>query len=116
MTDLPPFLAIQTLVAMSQIKKEMFLMNQDFHSYKPIDYHNFIIISIGTGAAKVEKKFSAHLASKWGILQWLYHGGSTPLIDSFSHASADIVDVHMSSVFQSLHCEQNYLRIQVKSC
>lgn len=101
-----------TLVAMSQIKKEMFLMNQDFHSYKPIDYHNFIIISIGTGAAKVEKKFSAHLASKWGILQWLYHGGSTPLIDSFSHASADIVDVHMSSVFQSLHCEQNYLRIQ----
>ncbi|RZR87624.1 hypothetical protein BHM03_00015077, partial [Ensete ventricosum] len=96
----------------AHIKKEMFLMNQDFHSYKPIDYHNFIIISIGTGAAKVEQKFSAQLASKWGILQWLYHGGSTPLIDSFSHASADIVDVHMSSVFQSLNCEQNYLRIQ----
>ncbi|WOK94320.1 patatin-like protein 2 [Canna indica] len=101
-----------TLVAMSQIKKEIFLMNQDFETFRPFDYHNFIIISIGTGAAKVEKKFSAQLASKWGILQWLYNGGSTPLIDSFSHASAEIVDIHMSSIFQSLKCEKNYLRIQ----
>ena len=98
---------------MSQIKKEIALMNKDFANFKSIDYHNFIIISIGTGSAKIEQKFSAHLASKWGVLQWLYHGGSTPLIDSFFQGSADVVDIHMSSLFQSLNCEKNYLRIQV---
>ncbi|CAL9115617.1 unnamed protein product [Musa acuminata var. zebrina] len=101
-----------TLVAMSQIKKEIALMNKNFANFKSIDYHKFIIISIGTGSAKVEQKFSAHLASKWGILQWLYHGGSNPLIDSFFQGSADVVDIHMSSLFQSLNCEKNYLRIQ----
>ncbi|CAL9127206.1 unnamed protein product [Musa textilis] len=101
-----------TLVAMSQIKKEIALMNKDFANFKSIDYHNFIVISIGTGSAKIEQKFSADLASKWGVLQWLYHGGSTPLIDSFFQGSADVVDIHMSSLFQSLNCEKNYLRIQ----
>ncbi|CAL9048501.1 patatin-like protein 2 [Musa acuminata AAA Group] len=101
-----------TLVAMSQIKKEIALMNKNFANFKSIDYHKFIIISIGTGSAKVEQKFSAHLASKWGVLQWLYHGGSNPLIDSFFQGSADVVDIHMSSLFQSLNCEKNYLRIQ----
>ncbi|RWW21092.1 hypothetical protein GW17_00014773 [Ensete ventricosum] len=102
------------LVAMSQIKKEIALMNKDFANFKSIDYHNFIIISIGTGSAKIEHKFSAGLAAKWGVLQWLlYHGGSTPLIDSFFQGSADVVDIHMSSLFQSLNCEKNYLlRIQ----
>ncbi|XP_064990311.1 patatin-like protein 2 [Musa acuminata AAA Group] len=101
-----------TLVAMSQIKKEIALTNKNFANFKSIDYHKFIIISIGTGSAKVEQKFSAHLASKWGVLQWLYHGGSNPLIDSFFQGSADVVDIHMSSLFQSLNCEKNYLRIQ----
>lgn len=102
----------QTLVAMSQIKKEIALMNKDFEHFKSLDYHKFIIISIGTGSAKVEQKFTADLASKWGILQWLYHSGSNPLIDSFFQGSADVVDIHMSSLFQSLNCEENYLRIQ----
>ncbi|CAL9114026.1 unnamed protein product [Musa textilis] len=101
-----------TLVAMSQIKKEIALTNKNFANFKSIDYHKFIIISIGTGSAKMEQKFSAHLASKWGVLQWLYHGGSNPLIDSFFQGSADVVDIHMSSLFQSLNCEKNYLRIQ----
>ncbi|KAJ8493647.1 hypothetical protein OPV22_015368 [Ensete ventricosum] len=60
-----------TLVAMSQIKKEIALMNKSFANFKSIDYHKFIIISIGTGSAKLEQKFSAHLASKWGVLQWI---------------------------------------------
>ncbi|RWW60712.1 hypothetical protein BHE74_00032298 [Ensete ventricosum] len=42
-------------------------MNKDFANFKSIDYHNFIIISIGTGSAKIEHKFSAGLAAKWGI-------------------------------------------------
>ncbi|KAB1224259.1 Patatin-like protein 2 [Morella rubra] len=52
------------------------------------------------------------LEAKWGILSWLTHGGSTPLVDIFTQASADMVDVHLSVVFQALHSEQRYLRIQ----
>ncbi|RVX15069.1 Patatin-like protein 2 [Vitis vinifera] len=43
---------------------------------------------------------------------WLLHGGSTPLVDVFTQASADMVDFHISVVFQALHSEDNYLRIQ----
>jgi len=35
------------------------------------------------------------------------------LVDVFMQASADMVDFHLSSVFQALHLEANYLRIQV---
>ncbi|VAH56163.1 unnamed protein product [Triticum turgidum subsp. durum] len=42
----------------------------------------------------------------------LYNRGATPIIDSFSQASADLVDIHASVLFQALHCEKRYLRIQ----
>ncbi|KAK9946546.1 hypothetical protein M0R45_012007 [Rubus argutus] len=39
-------------------------------------------------------------------------GGSTPIINIYTHGSADMVDLHLSVVFQALHSEKNYLRIQ----
>ncbi|CAH1439189.1 unnamed protein product [Lactuca virosa] len=36
----------------------------------------------------------------------------TPLVDVFTQASGDMVDYHISTVFQALHSEENYLRIQ----
>ncbi|CAK9176984.1 unnamed protein product [Ilex paraguariensis] len=100
------------LVAISQITKEVFSGNSDFFPIKPIDYGRFLVISIGTGSAKVEQKYSAKMAAKWGVLSWLVHKGSTPLVDVFTQASADMVDFHISVVFQALHSEKNYLRIQ----
>uniref|UniRef100_A0A0E0LVX8 Patatin n=1 Tax=Oryza punctata TaxID=4537 RepID=A0A0E0LVX8_ORYPU len=50
-------------------------------------------------------------SSKWGVLGWL-NKGATPLIDSFSQASADLVDIHTSVLFQALHSEKRYLGIQ----
>ncbi|KAF7041125.1 hypothetical protein CFC21_050954, partial [Triticum aestivum] len=47
-----------------------------------------------------------------GVLGWLYNHGTTPLIDSFSQASADLVDIQASVLFQALRCEKRYLRIQ----
>lgn len=94
--------------------KQMLKKNPDFY---PIDdtknYDRFLVISLGTGTAKNDHKYSAQKAAKWGILEWLYNGGHTPLIEAFNHASADMVDVHNSIVFQALHSENNYLRIQV---
>lgn len=46
-----------------------------------------------------------------GIFGWLFNNGSTPLITSFSQASADMVDFHNCVVFEALHYGDNYLRI-----
>ena len=78
-----------------------------------MDYGRFLVISLGTGSSKAEKKYDAHEAAKWGILSWLTSGGSTPIVDVFPQASADMVDLHNSVVFQALHSEKSYLRIQV---
>ncbi|XP_077241046.1 patatin-like protein 2 [Tasmannia lanceolata] len=100
------------LTAISEVTKEIVMKNQDFLDIKATDYGKLLVISLGTGSAKQEEKYSANMAAKWGVLGWLYNSGSTPLIDSFSQASADMVDIHLSVLFQALHSECNYLRIQ----
>lgn len=101
------------LVAVSEVTKEISNANSDFDvpDMKPTDYTRFLVLSLGTGSSKSEKKYSAKKASKWGVLGWLTNGGSTPLVDVYTQASADMVDIHLSTVFQSLKCE-HYLRIQ----
>jgi hypothetical protein len=71
-----------------------------------------MVLSLGTGSAKAEEKFDAVQSSKWGLLGWLNNKDTTPIIDSFSQASADLVDIHASVLFQALHSERQYLRIQ----
>ncbi|KAH7523596.1 hypothetical protein FEM48_Zijuj06G0028700 [Ziziphus jujuba var. spinosa] len=100
-----------TLVAMSEVTKEIIKGSQDFFPFSPLDYTRFLVISLGTGSSKDEMKYKAPEAAKWGILSWLTHGGSTPIIDVFSQGSADMVDLHLSVVFQALNSEKNYLRI-----
>ncbi|TKW10783.1 hypothetical protein SEVIR_6G189900v4 [Setaria viridis] len=101
-----------TLLAMNDVSKQILLGNQDFFPIKPADYCKFMVLSLGTGSAKVEEKFDAVQCSKWGILGWLYNKGATPIIDSFNQASSDLVDIHASVLFQALHSEKSYLRIQ----
>ncbi|KAF8377524.1 hypothetical protein HHK36_030906 [Tetracentron sinense] len=100
------------LVAISEVTKQLFQQNPDFFPIKPMDFGRFLVISIGTGSARIEHKYNAKMAAKWGVLGWLLNDGSTPLIDVFTQASQDIVDLHISVVFQALHSENNYLRIQ----
>ncbi|XP_066326948.1 patatin-like protein 2 [Miscanthus floridulus] len=101
-----------TLLAMTDVSKQILLGNQDFFPIKPADYGKFMVLSLGTGSAKVEEKFDAVQSSKWGLLGWLSNKDTTPIIDSFSQASADLVDIHASVLFQALHSERQYLRIQ----
>ncbi|XP_022741793.1 patatin-like protein 1 [Durio zibethinus] len=79
---------------------------------RALNYENYLIISLGTGTSKMEKKYNAKMAAKWGILGWLYNEGSSPLVDAFTFAGADMVDLHMSFIFRSIKSEQSYLRIQ----
>ncbi|CAO2142405.1 unnamed protein product [Urochloa humidicola] len=75
------------------------------------DYKNFLVISLGTGSAKESHKHTAEECKKWNMLDWLIKNGN-PIIDMFSQACADVVDIHASVRFQDLGCEENYLRIQ----
>ncbi|XP_031124448.1 patatin-like protein 2 [Ipomoea triloba] len=101
-----------TLVAISQVTKQIFDNNPDFFPIKPMDFRRFLVISIGTGAARNEYKYNSKKAAKWGILSWLLHKSTTPLVEVFMQSSADMVDLHNSVVFQALNSEDCYLRIQ----
>ncbi|CAL5366999.1 unnamed protein product [Camellia sinensis] len=85
-----------------------------FSSYQalPMDYGRFLVISVGAGWAKDAHKYNAKMAAKWGVMGWLFNNGSFPIQEIVSRASADMVDYHLSVVFQALHSENNYLRIQ----
>ncbi|KAF8410010.1 hypothetical protein HHK36_002530 [Tetracentron sinense] len=101
-----------TLLAISEIMNMNLTNSSNLVPIKPLDYSRFLVISLGTGAAKREHKYSAAAASKWGLIGWVYDNGSTPLIDAFGDASSDMVDIHVSTLFQALQAEKNYLRIQ----
>ncbi|GLU13599.1 hypothetical protein SLE2022_302260 [Rubroshorea leprosula] len=100
---------------MSHVSKEI-LKQQNSEVVKvgpqPMDSRKMLVLSLGTGTAKQEEKHKATTTSKWGILRWLYNAGKTSLLDVFAEGSSDMVDFHVSTMFQSLDCEENYLRIQ----
>lgn len=78
-----------------------------------MDYNRFLVISVGTGSNRSEQKYNAKMTSKWGIISWLYKDGSTPIIDCYTEASADMVHYHNCVVFQAFQSENSYLRIDV---
>ncbi|URE10465.1 Patatin group A-3 [Musa troglodytarum] len=100
------------LTAMSQVTKEIFMENTDFFPIKPVDYGRFLVISLGTGSNKQEGRFTAQESSKRGVLRWLYDKSTIPIIDIFSQASVDMVDIDASVLFQAPCSEKQYLRIQ----
>ncbi|KAL6572916.1 hypothetical protein OROHE_002392 [Orobanche hederae] len=79
---------------------------------QPVDNHRMLVLSLGAGLAKSEEKYSAHTAAKWGLVGWLFHNGDTPLLHFYGDASSNMVDIHVSTFFQSINNETNYLRIQ----
>ncbi|CAA0814721.1 Patatin-like protein 2 [Striga hermonthica] len=101
-----------TLIAINEVIKQMFGSRVDYLRMPPVDYPSLLTLSIGTGIARLEEKYNAKLVAKWGIMDWLLYGGTTPLLEIFNQASADMVDYHASLLFQSLQSQENYLRIQ----
>nr|POF15835.1 patatin-like protein 2 [Quercus suber] len=100
-----------TMMAITQIRKEISFELPDI---KPTDYRErMLVLSLGTGGAKHEEKYTAARASKWRLFSWVYDNGATPLLDVFTDASSDIVDIHVSTLFQAIDCKKNYLPIQL---
>ncbi|KAL1556530.1 patatin-like protein 2 [Salvia divinorum] len=101
------------LIAIAEVTKQMFDSNVDFFHTRPVDYPRLLTISLGTGAASIDdNRYSVKKAQKWGILDWLSYKGTTPLVEIFTQAGADMVDFHISQIFQALCSQDNYLRIQ----
>ncbi|XP_022851098.1 patatin-like protein 2 [Olea europaea var. sylvestris] len=100
------------LVAIREVTKQASRNDPNFSPIQPLDYGRLLVISLGTGRAKQELKYSAEMAAKWGLFGWLIQGNSSPLVDVFTQAPADMVDYFISVVFQALHNDDNYLRIQ----
>ncbi|KAL7253615.1 hypothetical protein ACSBR1_008032 [Camellia fascicularis] len=101
-----------TLVAIGEVTKEINRERSNFFPIKSTNHGKFLVLSLGTGSAKKDEKYNAKEAAKWGVLGWLTNSASTPLVDVFTEASGDIMDLHISTIFQALHFENNYLRIQ----
>ncbi|CAN1190875.1 Patatin-like protein 1 [Linum perenne] len=102
-----------TLVAIREVTKEI-MKNPGGFSIKPVEYGKFLVVSLGTGSNKTEEKYNAQIASKWGVISWLYYKGSSPLLSCYSDAGSDMVDYHNCVVFKALGSEDNYLRIDVR--
>ncbi|KAL1552522.1 patatin-like protein 2 [Salvia divinorum] len=104
-----------TLVAVSEVTKDVVSRSDDSFPILPIVCSKLLVISLGTGSAKQKEKYTAEMASKWGVMGWLLGGNSTPIIDIYNQASTDMVDYFLSTVFQAQTCQQNYLRIQAEN-
>ncbi|XP_042415262.1 vacuolar-processing enzyme alpha-isozyme-like [Zingiber officinale] len=77
-----------------------------------MDYRQFLVISIGTGAYKQTERYSARESARWGLLELLWNRGKSPLVQIFREATSDMVDIYASVVFQALDSEGNYIRVQ----
>lgn len=76
-------------------------------------HNKLLVLSIGTGSGKIEQKYNAKTAGKWGLVSWLFQNGSSPIISAFYEAGADLVDYQNNILFQSFRSEDKYLRVQV---
>ncbi|KAJ4914195.1 Patatin-like protein 3 [Raphanus sativus] len=100
-----------TLCAIAEVTKQIVKKNPAMGDMSPLDYTRVVVISLGTGSIRNEEKYDAIMASKWGLVSWICADGSSPIIDCYNEAIQDIVDYQSCVVFQALHSETNYLRI-----
>ncbi|OEL23425.1 Patatin-like protein 3 [Dichanthelium oligosanthes] len=101
-----------TLVAMGEITKQIRLKSKEFPETKPLDYHRYLVISLGTGLPEQDIKFDAFHVAKWGIFGWLGRHHSMPLLHMFLNASSDMTDSHVADLFKAIECSDQLLRIQ----
>ncbi|KAM6552047.1 hypothetical protein CsatB_001855 [Cannabis sativa] len=78
------------------------------------DYGDLLVLSLGTGAEKVEGKYNADMVNKWTKLNWMQNplvfGHDYPIIEIMGDANADMIDHYTTMFFHNY--EQNFLRIQ----
>lgn len=101
-----------TLVAMGEITEQMRQKSKEFPETKPLDYHRYLVVSLGTGLPEQDIKFDACRVAKWGIFGWLGRENTVPLLQMFMHASSDMTDSYVADLFKAIGCSDQLLRVQ----
>eukprot|EP00258_Populus_trichocarpa_P031077 XP_024447096.1 patatin-like protein 2 isoform X2 [Populus trichocarpa] len=82
---------------------------------KKVDYSKILLLSLGTGERNGKDKLEVGDPSKWGILNWLWQNdNSYPLLDILMSSADEMIEMYMSSIFQSRGLSENYTRIQAE--
>ncbi|GJN35173.1 hypothetical protein PR202_gb23932 [Eleusine coracana subsp. coracana] len=101
-----------TLVAMGEIAEQIRLKSKEFPETKPLDYHRYLVITLGTGLPEQDIKFDAWCVSNWGIFGWLGREDKVPLLNMFLHASSDMTDAYVANLFKAIGSSDQLLRVQ----
>jgi hypothetical protein len=81
---------------------------------RKVDYSKILLLSLGTGEQNGKDKLEVGDPSKWGIVKWIWQNGkSNPLLDILMTSADEMIEIYMSSIFQSRGLSENYTRIQV---
>lgn len=98
---------------MGEITEQMRQKSKEFPETKPLDYHRYLVVSLGTGLPEQDIKFDACRVAKWGIFGWLGRENTVPLLQMFMHASSDMTDSYVADLFKAIGCsDQLLLRVQ----
>ncbi|KAJ4813482.1 Patatin [Rhynchospora pubera] len=100
-----------TMLAINHVRRKIILDKDP--NVKAVDYKKLKVLSLGTGSAAIDANYDAPQVAKWGMFRWFYSNGSSPLMETFNQASSDMVDIHVSALFQELDHQDNYFRIQI---
>ncbi|XP_027774898.1 patatin group D-3-like isoform X2 [Solanum pennellii] len=98
---------MQALLSISVATK---LAEEDpaFASIRSLNLKKMLLLSLGTGTnSEFDKTYTANETAKWGIFQW--KSVIQPMLDA---ASSYMTDYYLSTVFQALDSQDNYLRVQ----
>ncbi|KAJ0694642.1 putative galactolipase [Helianthus annuus] len=104
--------SLKTHLAITHITKEAVMGKYRFSGPEVFDGRRMLVLSLGTGTQTYNDLYTAQKAAKWGLLSWIFTNGTAPILRIFGDAMSDMVDIHVSTIFQSLQVEKNYLRIQ----
>nr|XP_004244529.1 patatin-08-like [Solanum lycopersicum] len=79
-----------------------------FASIRSLNLKKMLLLSLGTGTnSEFDKTYTANETAKWGYFQW--KSVIPPMLDA---SSSYMTDYYLSTVFQALDSQDNYLRVQ----
>nr|XP_048324836.1 patatin-like protein 2 isoform X1 [Ziziphus jujuba var. spinosa]XP_048324837.1 patatin-like protein 2 isoform X1 [Ziziphus jujuba var. spinosa] len=102
-----------TLFAIRDVIREI-SQDKNNPSLNSLDFNKVLILSLGTGSSKRDEKLEVGKPQSWGLYKW-FRGPddtTTPLMDSFTTAIDDMVDIYLSVFYGIPGFKDNYFRIQ----
>lgn len=101
------------LLALSIATRRSMEANPAFAPIRSLNYKKLLLLSLGTGTtSEFDATYTAQETAYWGAIEWLFHNNFKPLTQMAAAGSSYMNDYYISTVFQALNAEKNYLRVQ----